>query len=84
MRMSLWGIIEGSLIKVKKTKYCGFLLFGSCRFTDKACRDIHDSKEERDKKQAGIEEVRSRVFFGRRKSWSPAKLVQEQGQVFNF
>jgi hypothetical protein len=32
-------------IRVQKTEDCGFWLEGSCRFTDKACRNIHDPKK---------------------------------------
>ena len=32
-------------IKIQKTEDCGFWLDGYCRFTDKACRNIHDQKK---------------------------------------
>ena len=32
-------------IKIQKTEDCGFWMEGSCGFTDKACRHIHDPKK---------------------------------------
>ena len=32
-------------IRIVKTEDCGFWLEGSCRFTDRACRNIHDTNK---------------------------------------